>query len=134
MIWLKKVEKYKKLSIKSNFLSRKFIIKKVEAYKLKKKLKLYIKTQKTITTFGDNEIKKIFYQYNRPISIKNIDISKLVVSNKVSLSKKGFKYFIGSENAKKINLYVYFPHKWVYIEETLIKLNISLFIQKTMNY
>ena len=135
MVWLKKVENYKKLSIKSNFWSCKFITKKVEAYKFKKKLKLYIKIEKIITTFGDIEIKKQkFYQHNRPISIKNIDINKLVVSNKVSLIKKGFKYFIGYKNAKKINLYVYFCQKWVYIEEALIKLNICFFIQKMMNY
>ena len=75
-------------------------------------MKLYIKIEKIITTFGDIEIKKQkFYQHNRPISIKNIDINKLVVSNKVSLIKKGFKYFIGYKNAKKINLYVYFCQK-----------------------
>ena len=116
MVWLKKVENYKKLSIKSNFWSCKFITKKVEAYKFKKKLKLYIKIEKIITTFGDIEIKKQkFYQHNRPISIKNIDINKLVVSNKVSLIKKGFKYFIGYKNAKKNKpLWVFLPEMSVY--------------------
>ena len=37
---------------------------------------------KTIIKFGDNEIKKI-YKHKRPISIKNVDIDKIVVSNKV---------------------------------------------------
>ena len=116
MVWLKKVENYKKLSIKSNFWSCKFITKKVEAYKFKKKLKLYIKIEKIIATFGDIEIKKQkFYQHNRPISIKNIDINKLVVSNKVSLIKKGFKYFIGYKNAKKNKpLCVFLPEMSVY--------------------
>ena len=43
-----------------------------------------------------------FHQHKRPVSIKNINIDKIVVSNKVSFGKKGFKYFIGYNNAKKI--------------------------------
>ena len=78
-------------------------MKKVENYKLKKyKYILWKKLEKTITKFSDIEIKKQkFHQHKRPISIRNIDINKIVVSNKVSFSKKGFKYFIGCKNAKK---------------------------------
>ena len=51
----------------------------------------------------DTEIEKPkFHQYKRPISINNIDINKIVVSNKVSLGQNGFKYFIGYKDAKKI--------------------------------
>ena len=59
--------------------------------------------------------------------MKNIDINKIVVSNKVSFNKTGFKYFIGYKDAKKIYLYVNFSQKLVHIEETLMKLNIYLF-------
>ena len=66
-----------------------------------------------------NGIKKQkFHQYKKPISIKNIDITKIVVSNKVYLIvvsnklsnkvKKGFKYLIGYKDAKKLDLYVNF--------------------------
>ena len=56
--------------------------------------------EKAIIEFGDIEIKKQKCdQCKRPIS-KNIDINKIVVSNKVSFGKKGFKYFIGYEDAK----------------------------------
>ena len=59
--------------------------------------------EKTIIKFGDFEIEKQkLHQHEGPISIKNIDINKIVVSNKVSLGKKGFKYFIGYNDAKKI--------------------------------
>ena len=52
--------------------------------------------QKTVTKFGNFEIEKQkFHQHKRPISIKNIDTHKIVVSNKVSFIKIGFKYFIG---------------------------------------
>ena len=60
-------------------------------------------------------------------SIKNIDINKTVVSNKVFFGKKGFKYFIEYKDSKKLDLYVYFSQKWVHIEETLMKLNKCLF-------
>ena len=44
--------------------------------------------EKTILNFGDIEIKKQkFDQHKRPISIENIDINKIVVSNKVSFGK-----------------------------------------------
>ena len=47
--------------------------------------------EKTITKVGDIEIaKQKFHQHKRPISIKNIDINKILVFNKVSFGKKGF--------------------------------------------
>ena len=55
-----------------------------------------------IIKFGDIEIKKQdFHQHKAPISIKNIDINKIVVCNKVSFGKKSFKYFIGYKDRKK---------------------------------
>ena len=58
--------------------------------------------KKTTVKFGDIEIKKQkFHQHKRPTSIKNIDINKILVSSKVSFSKRGFKYFIGYKDAKK---------------------------------
>ena len=54
--------------------------------------------------------KQKFYQYKRPISVRNIDIYKIVVSNKPSLGKKGFKSFIGYRDAKKIRpLSIFLP-------------------------
>ena len=83
--------------------------------------------EKAVVKFGDIEIEKQkFYQYKRPISMKNID--KIVVSHKVSFGKKGFKYFIGSRDAKKIVSYAYFFQKYVHIEETLMILNACLFL------
>ena len=52
--------------------------------------------KKTIIKFGDIEIQKQkFHQHKGLISIKNIDIDKILVSNKVPFGKKGFRYFIG---------------------------------------
>ena len=84
--------------------------------------------EKTIIKFGDIGIEKQkFQQYKKRISIKNIDINKIVVSNKVCFGRKGFRYFIGYKDAKKLDLYVYFFQKFVHIENTLMKLNICLF-------
>ena len=66
-------------------------------------MKVYVKLEKAITKLGDIEIEKQkFYRHIRPISRSNIDVNKIVVSNKVSFGKKGFKYFIGYKDAKKI--------------------------------
>ena len=45
--------------------------------------------------FGDFEIENGKFHYSQyPLGITNIDIEKIVISNKVSLDKKGFKYFV----------------------------------------
>ena len=67
--------------------------------------------KKTIKS-GDTETEKHkFHQHKSPISIKNIFINKVVVSNKVSFGKKSFKHFFGYKDAKKIDLYAYFFQK-----------------------
>ena len=58
-------------------------------------MKVYIKMEKTIITFGDIEIKnQKNHQDKKPISINSIDINKIRVSNKVFFGKKGFKYLL----------------------------------------
>ena len=66
-----------------------------------------------IIKFGDIESQKQkFHQHKRPISIKN---NKIVVSNKVSFGKKGFKYFIGYKEAKKFRpLCIFLPKMSAY--------------------
>ena len=60
------------------------------------------KKVENIMKFGKNEIQEQkFHQYKEPISIKNIDINKIVVSNKIFCSKKRYKYFIDQKDARK---------------------------------
>ena len=48
-----------------------------------------IKMGTEILTFGDIEIeKKIFYRYKSPVTLRDIDIEKVLVSNKISFSEK----------------------------------------------
>ena len=62
---------------------------------------------KGIVTFGDTEIEKHkFHQHRSPISIRDVDINKVIVSKKVSFGKKGSKYFIVYKDDRKAKLYV----------------------------
>ena len=72
--------------------------------------------EKTIIKLGDIEIQKQkFNQHKGPISIKNIDINKIVLSNNVSFGKIGYKYFIGYKDAKKIRpLSIFLPKMSTY--------------------
>ena len=54
---------------------------------------------------------KKFHQHQEPISIKNIDINKILVSTNVSFGKKVIKYFIDYKDAKKSDLYTCFYQK-----------------------
>ena len=64
---------------------------------------------KEIKTFDDTEIEEYeLYQYKSSISINDIDINKIVVSNKFFLGKKDFRYFSGYKDNKKIRLWCIF--------------------------
>ena len=68
--------------------------KKVEHCKHKKLLS-DIKMGKEILMSGDLQIgKKNFYHHKSPISLKDVDIEKVLVSNNIS-SKQNYKYFNG---------------------------------------
>ena len=72
-------------------------------------MEVYIKMGKKIIKFGNTEIEKQkFHQHKGLILTSNIDINKLILSNKVSCGKKTFKYFIGYKDAKKVHFYGYF--------------------------
>ena len=55
-------------------------------------MKAYIKVEKNIK-FSDTEINK--QRFHQLILIKDIDINKIAISNKVSFSNKRSNYFIG---------------------------------------
>ena len=58
---------------------------------------------KEILTFGDIEIEKSkFYRHKSRVPLRDIDIEKVLVSNKISFGEKNYKYFIG---------YLYNNHK-----------------------
>ena len=58
---------------------------------------------KKIIKFDGTEIEEYkFHHYKSPILINNIDINKIVVSNKFIFDKQDFKYFIGYKDNKEI--------------------------------
>ena len=62
-----------------------------------------MKMNKKIIKFHDTEIEEYeFHQYKRPIPISDIDINRIVVSNKLPCSKQDLKYFIGYKDDKEI--------------------------------
>ena len=61
-------------------------------------------------SLNSHQMSAMLHQHERPTSIKNADVIKIVVSNKVSFRKKGFKYFIGYKDNKKIKpLCIFLP-------------------------
>ena len=67
--------------------------------------------EKAVIKIGDNEIEKYKFSQNRKsVSMKKIDVDK-IVSNKVSVGEKGFKYFIGYKDAKNIRPFCIFLPK-----------------------
>ena len=59
-----------------------------------------------VAKFDNTEIEGCeFHQCKKPISINDIYIDKIIVSNKVPFSKQDFKYFIDYKDDKKIYLY-----------------------------
>ena len=61
--------------------------------------------------FDNDEIEECeFHQYKSPISINDIDINRIVASNKFPFGKQDFKYFIGYKDNKEIRpLWIFFP-------------------------
>ena len=63
--------------------------------------------KKKIIKFDGPEIEEFeFHQYKSPIFINNIDMNKIVASNKFPFDKQDFKCFIGYKDKKKLDLYI----------------------------
>ena len=60
---------------------------------------------KQLITFGDIEVEKHkFQQHKIHPSIGDVNNNKIIVSNKVSVGKKSFKYFIDYKDDKNFKL------------------------------
>ena len=90
---------------------------------------------KKIIKFDDTEIEEFeFHKYKSPISLKNIDINKLVLSKKFSFGKQDFKYFIGYNDNKEIRpLCIFFPEMSIY-KSYFDKTKCMYFIIKDENF
>ena len=65
---------------------------------------------KEILKFGDIEVEKMkFYLHKSPDSLKDVDIEKVLVSNKISSSEKNYKYFIGYLYNNNESFYIMLP-------------------------
>ena len=72
--------------------------------------------KKKLLKFDDIEIQEYkFHQYKSLISINNIDINKILISNKFPSDKKDFKYFSGyKDNKEIIPLCIFIPEMSIY--------------------
>ena len=94
----------------------------INALYLKKKkfLSVYtIKMSLTKIKFGDKEInKKEFYSSKQAISLDSVDLDKIVVSNKLKINDKTYKYICGYLNNDTIQpLRVIIPQIDEYIND-----------------
>ena len=65
--------------------------------------------EKTIIKFGGIEFQKQkFLHYKGPASIKNININKIAVSNKISFHKKDLNISLATKMLKKLGPCAYF--------------------------
>ena len=82
---------------------------------------------KKIIKFDNTEIEEYkFHQNKRSILINDIDINRIVVSNKIPLLNKILNISLVTK-ILKINLYAYSAHKWLYIKEILMKIDVFIF-------
>ena len=74
------------------------------------------KMDKKIIKFDDTEIEGYkFHQHKISILVNDIDINKIVVSNKVPFSEEDFKYFNGYKGTDKIRpLFILCPGLSIY--------------------
>ena len=57
--------------------------------------------------------KRKFHYFKNSICIADVDIDEILISNKFSLAMKGYKYFIGYKDVKKVKpLYIMLQKKW----------------------
>ena len=84
---------------------------------------------KEILTFGNIEIaKNKFYRHKTPILGGDVDIEKVLVSNKISFGEKNYKYLIGYlyDNHKVKPLHLMLPETTAYVK-SYDKLNGCIF-------
>ena len=72
---------------------------------------------KEIIKFDDTEIEEYkFHQNKSTVSRNDIDVNKIVVSNKLPLGKQDFKYFIGTKDSEKnlTSMHTLFTNDYIY--------------------
>ena len=74
---------------------------------------------KQILTFVKTEIEKNkFHRYRTPIFLRDVDIKKALVTNKIYFGGKNYKYFIGYlyDNHKVKPLHIMLPKSTTYVK------------------
>ena len=86
---------------------------------------------KEILTFGDIEIEKHkFHRYKSPTFLEDVGIDNILVSNKVSLGEKNYKYFINylCNDYKIKSLHIILSKMSAYVKSMMVQLNGCIFL------
>ena len=85
------------INIDNHLIEKKIYKENIEETDIEISLKKINKNWKNIS-FGDIEVKKSsFHKSKHLIHINNVNFSKIVISNKVSYGKNGFKYLLDTK-------------------------------------
>ena len=91
---------------------------------------------KKIIKFADTEIEEFkFHQYKIPISLNDIDINEIIVSNEISFDDKILNILLVTKIIKKLDFYAYSFQKRVYIKDIsneIKKLMVNLYVIKNI--
>ena len=77
-----------------------------------------------------------FYGNKIPVLLRDVDIGKVLASNKISLGEKNYKYFIDFlyNDHKVKSLHIMLPKTSSYVKSMMDKLNGCTFWLKMMTY
>ena len=74
-------------------------------------------SEKTLKCNNIRLNKKEFHKSKQPIDLKSVNVDQIVISDKVSHSDNGFKYFIGYQEGEIVKpLYIILPQMSGYIK------------------
>ena len=95
-------------------------------------INLNSKNQSKLVKSDGTEIEEYgFHQYKCPISKNNIDINKMVVSNKSPFAKQDLRYFIGYKDNREIRpIKIHFPEMSISERYICIKDYMQIFFYK----
>lgn len=66
---------------------------------------LFVTWIKEFLVFGENVVdKRKCHHFKYPIDTNNVEINRVLISNKVSSSKKDYKYFLDKKDDNEVNL------------------------------
>ena len=80
------------------------------------------------------KLKNTNFITTKSFSINDVDVNEIAVSNKLPLVNKILNISLVTNILKKLDLYAYSTHKWLYIKEILMKIDVFIFWWKRKSF